>query len=102
MTPSPSEKNCRQQLRKALALKMKDPLESEIQRRIIKRYEADGYIVVKISLCSRNGFPDLMLLKDGKASFVEVKRPGHKPRPLQEYRLKELRDAGFEAFVLTE
>lgn len=84
------------------APKRKDTLESEIQRRIIKRYEADGYIVVKISLCSRNGFPDLMLLKEGKASFVEVKRSGQKPRPLQEYRLKELRDAGFEAFVLTE
>lgn len=79
-----------------------DPLESEIQRKIIKRYEDDGYLVVKLSLTNKNGFPDLMLLKDGKASFVEVKRPGQKPRPLQEYRLKELRDAGFDAFVLTE
>lgn len=79
-----------------------DPLESAIQRKIIKRYEADGYLVVKISLCNKSGFPDLMLLKDGKATFVEVKRPGQTPRPLQEYRLKELRDAGFDAFVLTE
>lgn len=79
-----------------------DPLESAIQRKIIKRYEADGYIVVKINLCNKTGFPDLMLLKDGKATFVEVKRPGCKPRPLQEYRLKELRDAGFDAIVLTE
>ena len=79
-----------------------DRLESVIQRNIIKRYEEDGYIVVKIGLCNKGGFPDLMLLKDGKASFVEVKRPGKKPQPLQEYRLKELRDAGFEAFVLTE
>lgn len=78
------------------------PLESAIQRKIIKRYEDDGYLVVKLSLTNKNGFPDLMLLKDGKASFVEVKRPGQKPRPLQEYRLKELRDAGFDAFVLTE
>lgn len=79
-----------------------DPLESAIQRKIIKRYEADGYLVVKISLCNKSGFPDLMLLKDGKATFVEVKRPGQTPRSLQEYRLKELRDAGFDAFVLTE
>lgn len=82
--------------------KKTDKLESVIQRNIIKRYEEDGYIVVKIGLCNKGGFPDLMLLKDGKASFVEVKRPGRKPQPLQEYRLKELRDAGFEAFVLTE
>lgn len=79
-----------------------DSLESAIQRKIIKRYEDDGYLVVKIGLCNKGGFPDLMLLKNGKASFVEVKRPGQKPRPLQEYRLRELRDAGFDAFVLTE
>ncbi len=77
-------------------------LESTIQNKIIKRYEKEGYIVVKISLCNKGGFPDLMLLKDGKATFVEVKRPGQKPQPLQEYRLKELREAGFEALVMTE
>lgn len=82
--------------------KKKDLLESVIQRKIIKRYEADGYLVVKISLCNLNGFPDLMLLKDGKATFVEVKRPGQKPRALQEYRLKELRNAGFDALIMTE
>lgn len=81
---------------------MKHELESAIQARIIKRYEAEGYLVVKLSLTNKNGFPDLMLLKDGKATFVEVKRPGQKPRPLQEYRIKELHNAGFEAFVVTE
>ncbi len=78
------------------------PLESQIQKRIIDRYKKQGYIVVKLSLTNLNGFPDLMLLKNGKATFVEVKRPGQKPRPLQEYRLQELRDAGFDALVLTE
>ena len=55
--------------------KKTDPLESAIQRKIIKRYEDDGYLVVKIGLCNKGGFPDLMLLKDGKASFVEVNDP---------------------------
>lgn len=76
--------------------------ESAIQRGIIRRYERDGFIVVKIGLCNLNGFPDLMLLKDGRASFVEVKRPGQRPRPLQEYRLRQLREAGFDATVMTE
>lgn len=77
-------------------------LESAIQTSIIKRYEREGYLVVKIGLCSKQGFPDLILLKDGKASFVEVKRPGQKPRPLQEYRHKELREQDFEVLILTE
>lgn len=74
--------------------------ESDIQRRLVSRYEAEGYMVVKISLCSKPGFPDLMLLKDGMASFVEVKRPGGKPRPLQQYRIAQLRDAGFRVDVV--
>lgn len=80
----------------------KTQLESKIQRKIIERYETEGYLVVKINLCNKPGFPDLMMLKDGKAIFVEVKQPGKKPRPLQEYRLEELRKAGFTAIVLTE
>lgn len=77
-------------------------LESQIQRKIIERYKKQGYIVVKIGLCNLTGFPDLMLLKDGKASFIEVKRPGETPRPLQMFRMQELRDAGFICEVLTE
>lgn len=74
-------------------------LESKIQARIIKRLEADGYYVVKLILTNKNGIPDLLLLKDGKASFIEVKRPGEKPRPLQEYRMKELKYLGFKCEV---
>lgn len=77
-------------------------LESEVQSRIIKRYEADGWYVVKLMLTNKGGIPDLMCLKDGKALFIEVKRQGCKPRPLQAYRIKELQDKGFEVQVLTE
>ena len=77
-------------------------LESTIQTSIIERYERDGYSVVKIGLCNKQGFPVLMALKDGEVLFIEVKRPGQKPRPLQEYRHKELREQGFEVLILTE
>ncbi|OAV65752.1 hypothetical protein Barb6_02775 [Bacteroidales bacterium Barb6] len=50
-------------------------LESDIQRRIIQRLEAEGWYVVKLILTNRPGIPDLMALKNGKAFFVEVKRP---------------------------
>ena len=75
-------------------------LESTIQASIIKRYESNGYMVVKIGLCNKQGFPDLMVLKDGKVSFVEVKRPGQKPRPLQEFRHRELIEQGFDVLIL--
>ena len=76
-------------------------LESKIQSRIIRRYQKEGFLVVKLILTNQNGFPDLMLLKDGVASFVEVKRPNEKPRPLQVYRINELINQGFKVDVLT-
>lgn len=75
-------------------------LESKIQARIIKRMEAQGYFVVKLILTNKPGIPDLLLLKDGKASFIEVKRPSEEPQPLQIYRINELRDLGFKCEVL--
>lgn len=46
--------------------------EAQIQEKIIDRYEKDGYMVVKLIQTSKNGIPDLLLLKDGIASFIEV------------------------------
>ena len=47
------------------------------------------------------GMPDrLVLLPDGKCGFVEVKRCGEKPRPLQEARHGMLRRLGFKVYVL--
>lgn len=77
-------------------------LESRIQSRIIRRYQEEGFLVVKLILTNQNGFPDLMLLKDGVASFIEVKRPNEKPRPLQVYRINELIKRGFKVDVLTD
>lgn len=73
--------------------------ESAIQRQIITVLKEAGYMVVKIGLCSLPGFPDLMALKDGQTLFIEVKRPGCRPRPLQQYRLGELQRKGFRAIV---
>jgi len=48
-------------------------LESKIQAKLIKEYEALGYYVIKLIKTNKNGIPDLICLKDGKAFFVEVK-----------------------------
>lgn len=77
----------------------KPKLESSVQSLLIRKFEKQGYMVVKLILTNKVGIPDLLLLKDGKASFVEVKRKGQKPRPLQEYRMNELRSFGFEVYV---
>ncbi len=49
---------------------------------------------------SRYGYPDLMLVDDDGARFVEVKTEGDQLRRNQLLRLEQLRDAGFRADVV--
>lgn len=76
------------------------PLESKIQHNFIKKLQDEGWLPVKLTLTNLPGMPDIMALKDGKVKFYEIKRPGEKPRPLQKYRIKQLRDLGFEVDVI--
>ena len=73
--------------------------ESQIQNKKIKQLEEEGYFVVKLVLTNKNGIPDLLALKDGKALFLEVKKPNTKLTKLQEYRIQELKKQGFDTEV---
>ena len=73
--------------------------ESQIQNKKIKQLEEEGYFVVKLVLTNKMGIPDLLALKDGKALFLEVKRPDTKLTKLQEYRIQELKKQGFDTEV---
>lgn len=83
-------------------MKNKKPLESKIQHGIIERFEADGWLVIKLGITNYPGMPDLMALKNGEVRFFEVKRPGERPRPLQAYRHAQLRELGFTVQVVYE
>ena len=74
---------------------MRKSLESSVQRKIIKHYEQQGFFVLKVIVCNKKGFPDLILFKDGKTFFIEVKREGEEPKPLQLVRHEQLTNLGF-------
>lgn len=62
-----------------------------------------GGIAPKFVSPGFDGMPDrVVLLPDGKLAFVEVKRQGEKPSPLQEARHGMLRRLGFKVFVLDD
>lgn len=75
--------------------------ESLIQANIKKYLELRGWFVTKLLQTTTNGIPDLMALKDSRCVFIEVKQPGRRPTPLQEYRHEQLRKKGFEVIVAT-
>ena len=60
-----------------------------------------GGLCLKFVSPGWEGAPDrICLFPSGKIFFVEVKRPGAKPRPLQVKRHEELRELGFRVYVL--
>lgn len=74
--------------------------EQQIQTKLIKELEGQGYYVIKLINTNKNGIPDLIAIpKDSDVEFYEVKKPKGKTSKLQEYRLKELRNHGIKVEV---
>ena len=69
--------------------------EQQIQSKLIKELEAQGYYVIKLIKTNKNGIPDILAIpRDSDARFFEVKTIIGKVSALQEYRHKEIRDHG--------
>lgn len=79
----------------------KNPLEKDIEKYLCKVCIKKGGLAAKINPINLSGFPDrLVLLPGGRMMFVELKRKGLKPRPLQEHIHKNLRNLGFRVEVI--
>ena len=76
-------------------------LEKNIQTKIKKKLELEGWFVIKLITTSCNGIPDIMALKGGKAMFIEVKQPDGKLSELQNVRIGQLLALGFDVKVWT-
>ena len=77
--------------------------EKDLEQKLVKAVKTLGGICLKFTSPGFSGMPDrLVLLPGGKIAFVEVKRPGQKPRPLQKARYGMLKQLGFKVFVLDD
>lgn len=77
--------------------------ESTIQGKLIESVKPHGWQGYKVVSPSQNGFPDVCIVapvpkRPALVSFVELKRLGEVPTPLQLHILRTLRDAGCFAF----
>jgi hypothetical protein len=72
----------------------KAPLEITIENYFQDRVKALGGREVKMGM---NGWPDRVVVIGGRTGFLELKRPGEKPRALQLRRIGWLRAAGATA-----
>ena len=78
-------------------------LESIIEQHLVKEVNRRDGLCLKFNSQSMTGIPDrIILMKNGTVAFVEVKQKDKKPRPLQELRMKQLRQLGFKVYTLDE
>jgi len=79
---------------------MSSRLEREIQEGVTIWANYEGLISIRINVVGRKGWPDYGYLYRGRICFIEFKRPGEKPTPLQAHVHEELRKAGACVFVV--
>ncbi len=80
-----------------------DMTEKDLERRLVRRVEALGGRAYKFVSPGNAGVPDrLVCLPGGLAVFVELKRPGESPRPLQQSQIERLRRLGFTVGVVSD
>ena len=66
-----------------------------------KEVKKRGGIAFKFVSPGMAGVPDrLVLMKDGKFAFVELKAPGKEMRPLQILRKRQLESLGFLVYCI--
>ena len=65
---------------------------SKFQAKVIKQYESQGWTVLNIIKLSDNGYPDLLCMKLGEVdTWIECKEGGDTLKPMQKYRIDQLR-----------
>jgi len=77
--------------------------EKLIEEKLARAARAMGGIAPKLVSPGFDGMPDrLVLIPGGRMAFVEVKRRGAPPRPLQLSRHRLLQRLGFPVYVLDD
>ena len=76
--------------------------ETRIERKLRVGVKQQGGKALKFVSPGWRGAPDrILLLPGGRLWFVELKAPGKKPTPLQQKRLRDLVELGFNVKVIS-
>jgi Holliday junction resolvase len=77
---------------------LKIRLEKDVERKLVRGIRNQGGMCRKFVSPGWAGAPDrIVLLPGGRMYFIEMKRPGEEPEPLQQHRIEELQALGFNA-----
>lgn len=75
--------------------------ESKVKTYLVNQLIKRGWFVRLIVKTNKAGDPDLFTYKDGFTVWIEVKKKGRDPEPLQEYRKKEIISFGMQCICIS-
>jgi hypothetical protein len=82
----------------SLVLATMTPLESAIENTVCDWALRHGFLALKVKFVEA-GYPDRLFISPfGHTIFIEFKRPGEIPEPIQLYRIGQLQSHGIPAF----
>ena len=81
---------------------MRKLLESSIERAVCDHAKHRGVLTRKLDGMGHRSWPDRMLLCRGRIIFIEFKRKGEAPTPLQAACHKQLTENGFQVYVVDD
>lgn len=73
--------------------------ESSIEYRFVKRLVSLKFIVLKVG---HTGWPDRLIMRNGRHLWIELKRPGGKLRPSQLKRMQKLAASGEACMIVDD
>jgi hypothetical protein len=79
---------------------MKPPLERSIEQYFKTLCERAGALTYKFTSPSNRSVPDRIVIFQGQVAFVELKRPGQRPTPLQSHTHQKMRAQGARVIVI--
>lgn len=74
--------------------------ESILKKNCKRLLEKSGWLVIHLIQTNCNGINDTLVVRNGRHVWIEFKVPGKEPRPLQEYRHRQLKKHGAETRIV--
>lgn len=76
-------------------------IESQVERYLHSKVTANYGMCLKFVSPGTAGVPDRIVIHRGRTLFVELKRPGEKPRPLQKEIARKMKAAGAMVYCIS-
>ena len=80
-------------------IQTRSKLESQIQADARDYAKIRGWLAIKVTTSSTNGWPDFYYLRRGRHVWVEWKKSGEPPGLHQVERIREIEEHGGEVYV---